>query len=160
MNTQQLLDAFKKGDISQDDFIKQIQALPQNAGQRGRPKKTKVHKKRNGRPRLLSAYKKDIAMMTAVIGLDELGLPPTNRNKILSEHFATSTKTIERVKTLLNKRIKAGEVSICRETKTIIFSKQEQIKRACLADLCNLEPPDHWGIVKLAGFPKKPPKIK
>lgn len=164
MDLTEILLKLESGDITAADakqLIESLQASPKQ--KRGRPKKAKTPPKKNGRPRLLSTYERQIEIMAARVILDILDLPwtSTEKRKFLSDRYCVSEKAIEAHITELNRRAKNGEVEVCQITHAVRFISKQQRESAFFNGILDRKQTVHLRKVKLGkysrGTPTKPP---
>ncbi|MFI3157109.1 MAG: hypothetical protein QX199_13230 [Methylococcaceae bacterium] len=144
---QEILSKLRSGVISQAEAEEQINALsqPKPKMKRDRPKKAKSPPKKNGRPRLLSTYERNIEIMKDRVILDVLNVSWTGeeKRKFLSERYCVSEKQIEACITELNKRAKNGEVEFCQITHVVRFMSEQHKMSVFFDEVLERKPTVH-----------------
>lgn len=83
----------------------------------------KLTGKKNGRPKLLSKYERNLAIMTAwmALNLERDDLTQMDKRGAICNHFGIDESTLDAIITKCAKLLKQGKIAFNAETKQFIF---------------------------------------
>lgn len=96
--------------------------------------------RKNGRPKKLSIYERDLAIMTVwmELNLDRDDLTQMGKRGAICNHFGIDESNLDAIITRCGKLLKDGKIAFDAETKTFIFLEHRSDKSAItpLREVC------------------------